>query len=72
MAEDKHLDRFVGAADIRIVTSPCATYIHRSQKASGYCLAFPEGIPKEILSGKNDHRKPFAGDHDIQYESSKR
>lgn len=23
------------------------------------CKAFPNGIPKEILSGKNDHSKPL-------------
>jgi hypothetical protein len=23
------------------------------------CLAFPDGIPEEILSGDNDHEKPL-------------
>ncbi|SFM43682.1 hypothetical protein SAMN05421863_102855 [Nitrosomonas communis] len=71
MAEDKHVDRFVADEGLRSVTPPCATCVHRSQKAPGYCLAFPDGIPEEILSCKNDHRKPFRGDHGIQYESIK-
>jgi len=25
-----------------------------------YCLAFPDGIPMEILGGDNDHSKPLA------------
>jgi hypothetical protein len=34
------------------------------------CDAFPEGIPKEIAYGPNPHRKPFPGDHGIQYEKA--
>jgi hypothetical protein len=32
------------------------------------CAAFPDGIPKDISYGENDHRKPFPGDHGIRYE----
>lgn len=49
----------------------CATCIHRSKILSGSCLAFPEGIPMEILTGKNDHKKPFDGDNGIQFEAIK-
>lgn len=31
------------------------------------CAAFPDGIPDEIYSGNNSHRKPFPGDNGIQY-----
>lgn len=33
------------------------------------CSAFPDGIPAEIYVGDVDHRRPYLGDHDIQFES---
>ena len=35
------------------------------------CKAYPEGIPKEILTWKEDHRHPLPGDNGIQYEKEK-
>lgn len=33
------------------------------------CLAFPDGIPEEILTGENDHSKPLPGQgNDIVFE----
>ncbi len=31
------------------------------------CLAFPEGIPEEIVTGEVDHSKPYAGDMGFVY-----
>lgn len=33
------------------------------------CKAFPDGIPVEIWTGKNDHTKPFQGDNGVQFVS---
>jgi len=35
------------------------------------CKAFEDGIPKKILDGDIDHRKPYKGDNGIQYEKEK-
>ena len=34
----------------------------------GTCKAFPKGIPDDIWLGKDNHRKPYRGDNDIQFE----
>ena len=31
------------------------------------CTAFPDGIPKQIISGQIGHQKPYPGDHGILY-----
>ena len=33
-----------------------------------FCSAFNDGIPYEILTGENDHTKPYKGDNGIQFE----
>lgn len=34
-----------------------------------FCEAFPDGVPKEIAFGDNDHTEPFDGDNGIQFEA---
>jgi len=33
------------------------------------CAAFPGAIPDDIWWNRADHRKPYPGDHDIQWEA---
>lgn len=35
------------------------------------CLAFPAGIPPEILDGRKDHFENIRGDHGFKFESVK-
>jgi hypothetical protein len=32
------------------------------------CKAFPDGIPRDIWLGENDHTKLYPGDHGILFE----
>ena len=32
------------------------------------CMAFPDGIPEEILAMKHDHKTPYPGDKGIMFE----
>lgn len=50
-------------------TTSCDTCKHSAQ--DGTCLAFSQGIPTEILSGRHDHRiKPHPLDGGVMYDSA--
>lgn len=53
------------ATGLRIGCPNCK-YLNR--KTNNTCLAFPNGIPLMILSGKFNHKKEWHGDNDIRYE----
>ena len=48
------------------VSVQCLGCRHRTSAVR--CAAFPDGIPKPILTGDVDHSAPVEGDHGIQYE----
>jgi hypothetical protein len=62
-------DKFYANA-IQEVHPACDTCMHRSKVSLGRCLAFPKGIPLEILNGTNDHTMSVAGDHGIRYKKA--
>ena len=49
-----------------VMTSQCVRCAHKFIGKPG-CSAFPEGIPREILSNEHDHREPSPGDHGVQF-----
>lgn len=54
---------------VNVVTPACDTCKHWSPVLPGICTAFPEGIPTDILLGKNNHVTHVEGDHGILYEA---
>jgi len=64
--DDSELDYTISS-----VCSYCKNWNFNESKPKpqgNVCTAFPDGIPDEIWLGKNDHKKPYDGDHGIQYE----
>lgn len=51
-------NRFLGSGD-DFNFPVCGECKHN--KGDGTCKAFPEGIPEEILTGDNKHKKPLIG-----------
>ena len=46
----------------------CTRY-HRDDGRMWFrCDAYPEGIPQGIIESQVDHRKPYVGDHDLQFQ----
>lgn len=56
-------------AEDRVLYSKICLYCkHLISGTEEKCDAFPDGIPYEIWKGDNDHKKPYPGDHGIQFE----
>lgn len=49
-----------------VTISQCVSCRHN--RLDGTCRAFPARIPMLILTNEHDHRRPYPGDHGIQYE----
>ena len=46
----------------------CKHFNRDPRSDASVCAAFPDGIPDAILFNRRDHRRPFKGDHGIQFE----
>lgn len=55
---------------IPIYSPVCMLCKHLRFNEGRTCDAYPkeDSIPMEIWTGENNHRKPFTGDHGIQFE----
>ena len=51
-----------------MITTPSCAFCRHYLIGRERCAAFPDGIPENILQGYVSHRKPYPGDHDIQFE----
>ena len=45
----------------------CEQFRTGEPPVTGYCEAYPDGIPVEIWRSAADHREPFAGDRGISF-----
>lgn len=51
-----------------VIIPACASCIHHL--VSDTCQAFPNGIPADIVLGRNRHNSPVDGDHGIRYSGT--
>ena len=54
-----------------VISSQCISCAHKHSGKST-CAAFPNGIPREIITNKADHRKPYPGDNGILFQPYKK
>lgn len=45
----------------------CARFAGLTPEIGWACVAFPDGIPVDILASRANHRKSYPGDHGLQY-----
>jgi len=54
-------------------SAQCFICVHLfSDRLKLRCLAFPSGIPAEIITGEFDHTKPYPGDRGIRFSPEPR
>jgi len=60
-------ERFMGNSANEVVSVICNDCIHKT--VSGFCKAFPDGVPDVIREGRNNHSEPLpAQDNDYVFE----
>ena len=68
MPENSNGDKFTSQY-VTVTRPQCADCAYRDNEDLFRCLAFPQGIPADILQNKIDHKKPYKGDHGIQFKA---
>jgi len=58
-SKERFKERLIDQDSNHLVFPQCNDCKHNNR--DGTCKAFPDGIPKDILTGKILHNKPFAG-----------
>ena len=67
MAEYTKGERFIGNSANEVVSVICNDCAHKT--VSGFCKAFPDGVPDIIACGHNNHSEPLPGqDNDYVFE----
>jgi hypothetical protein len=67
MAEYTKDERFMGHSSNEVVSVICNDCVHKIK--SGFCKAFPDGVPDVIACGYNNHSEPLPGqDNDYVFE----
>jgi hypothetical protein len=62
------MDKFGWTKDqVPIAVGICSFCRHKHRNDPN-CDAFPDGIPRDVLDGTIDHKRPVAGDHGIRFE----
>ena len=49
--------------------SPICNQCRHREPGTVVCKAFPNRIPKDILTGRANHKNPYPGDHGIRFEA---
>lgn len=55
-----------------LIRTQCGRCANLTNLANRRCIAFPDGIPKEIWSNQFNHTRPYQGDNGIRFAISLR
>ena len=63
------VQRYTDWDDETLVVAACVTCKHK-HAGKATCKAFPDGIPADVLDGRNHHTEPIEGDGGIVWEEA--